>query len=437
MGAGGRDFHDFLTFFRVHPELRVRCFTTSQIPFTAERVFPKELAPPQYPEDIPIHDESELADLIERYEVSLVFLAYSDLSYAEVMHKASLVQAAGASFVLLGPAQTEITSRLPVVAITAVRTGAGKSPLAQALAAHLRSAGHRVGVLRHPMPYGDLRSEAVQRFAAMEDLDRHACTLEEREEYEPYLRTGMTIWAGVDYRRVVSAAEEASDVIVWDGGNNDPSFLRADVRIAVADALRPGHEVAYYPGETCFRMAHVIVINKVSAARREDVEAIARRAAEIVPSATVIESDLVLTVDDEAGLAGRRVIVVEDGPTLTHGGMSFGAGTVVARRAKVAELIDPRPHAVGTIAACFEEFPHLERVLPALGYSEAQRRDLRTTILNARPDLVIDASPASLDRILDLDVPMVRVRYDFAQRKGPDLFELITSKLRLSSTGRS
>ncbi|MFW5920425.1 MAG: GTPase [Polyangiales bacterium] len=428
MGAAGRDFHDLLTFFREHPEMRVRCFTAHQIPFIDERVFPAELAPEGYDEDIPIHPEQELPDLVRRYGVSLVFLAYSDLSHDDVMHKASIVQSAGASFVLLGPAQTQLVSRLPVLSVTAVRTGAGKSPLSQAIAADLVSRGRRVAVLRHPMPYGDLRKQAVQRFATAADLDRHECTVEEREEYEPYLERGTTVWAGVDYRRILEQAEQESDVVLWDGGNNDTPFVRPDVGIVVADALRPGHETSYYPGETGFRSAEIIVINKVGAADRGDVDAIRRRAGELVPDAIVVEADLRIGIDDVEAVRGKRVLVVEDGPTLTHGGMAYGAGTLAAREHEL-EVVDPRPHAVGSIAKAFAQYPHLGPVLPALGYSAAQRRELAETIRAAAPDVVLDASPASIDRLLELELPVVRVRYAFEQRAGPDLLELVAARL--------
>jgi len=430
MGAAGRDFHDFLTFFRDHPELRVRCFTAHQIPFIEKRVFPHELAPEGYDEDIPIHLEEQLPELVRRYGASLVFLSYSDLSHEEVMHRASRVQAAGASFVLLGPGPTQLRSRLPVVSVTAVRTGAGKSPLSQALTAHLASRGKRVAVLRHPMPYGDLAKQAVQRFGELADLDRHDCTVEEREEYEPYLERGMTVWAGVDYRRILAAAEEESDVVLWDGGNNDTPFLRPDLSLVVVDALRPGHEVTYYPGETNFRSADVLVINKVGAAEPEHLADIRERAAELAPEAVVVEADLDIEVEDPESLRGKRALVVEDGPTLTHGGMSFGAGTLAARE-HGAEILDPRPFAVGTIARAYPTYPHLGAVLPALGYSEAQRRELTATIHAARPDVVIDASPASLDRLLALEIPVARVRYAFRQIAGPDLLALVTERLSL------
>jgi len=428
MGAAGRDFHDFLTFFREHPQMRVRCFTAHQIPFIDQRVFPHELAPEGYDEDIPIHPEEQLPELVRRFGAQLVFLSYSDLSHEEVMHKASRVQAAGASFVLLGPEQTQLRAHRPVVSVTAVRTGAGKSPLSQAIAKHLAARGDRVAVLRHPMPYGDFAKQAVQRFSTLEDLDRSDCTVEEREEYEPYIEHGTTVWAGVDYRRILEQAERESDVVLWDGGNNDTPFVRPDLSLVVADALRPGHELRYYPGETGFRSADVVVVNKVRAADRDGVEVILRHAAQVVPDAVVVEGDLRIEVDEPEALRGKRVLVVEDGPTLTHGGMAFGAGTIAARDHGV-EVVDPRPHAVGSIARTFEQFPHLERVLPALGYSAAQRRELAETIRAAAPDVVLDASPASLDRVLDLDVPVVRVRYAFEQVAGPDLLAIVTERV--------
>ncbi len=419
MGAAGRDFHDFQTFFRAHPEYRVVCFTAEQIPYIDQRSFPRELAGPGYDADIPIHPERQLASLIREHAVELVFLSYSDLAHADVMHKASRVQAAGASFVLLGPGQTQLRSSKPVVAVTAVRTGAGKSPLSQAIAAHLVSTGKRAGVLRHPMPYGDLLRQRVQRFATASDLDLHACTVEEREEYAPYVERGLTVFAGVDYAAILKAAEAESDVILWDGGNNDTPFVRPDLWICVLDALRPGHEVAYYPGETNFRAAGVLIIAKVDGAEPEALKAIRARIARERPDATVIESDLVLRLD-AAAVRGRRALVIEDGPTITHGGMPHGAGAVAARRSDASELIDPRAHAVGSLVQTFASFPHIGPVLPAMGYSDAQRQDLRDTILAAAPDVVVDASPARVGRLLDLELPVVEVSYVFAQRSGPD-----------------
>jgi predicted GTPase len=399
----------------------VCCFTAFQIPFIERRVFPKELAGPGYEQDIPIYPESELPELIQRFEVDFVFLAYSDLSHGEVMHRACRVQAAGASFALLGPRHTELRSHLPVVAVTAVRTGAGKSPVSRAIARDLAKQGLRVGILRHPMPYGDLRKQAVQRFATFEDLDRHECTIEEREEYAPYVEQGLTVYAGVDYAAILEQAEAESDVILWDGGNNDRSFLRADLHIVVADALRPGHEASYYPGETNLRRAHLVVITKVGAAPSTAVEEIGRNVEQWAPGADIIHADLDLAVDSPERIGGRRVLVVEDGPTLTHGGMASGAGLVAAERFGAGEVIDPRPHAVGTVAEAYTRFPHLGPVLPALGYSQDQRAELARTIEHARPDVVVDASPAGLERLVALAVPFCRVRYELAPVRGPDL----------------
>jgi predicted GTPase len=425
MGAAGRDFHDFLTFFRDRPQYRVCAFTAAQIPFIESRRFPHELAGPHYAEDIPIFPESELPELIRRFDVDVVFLAYSDLSHVEVMHRAALVQSAGAAFAMLGPEQTELVSPRPVISVTAVRTGAGKSPLTQWLARHLRSLNKRPAVLRHPMPYGDLLQEAVQRFATFDDLTRAGCTIEEREEYTPYLEMGIPVFAGVDYRRILDAAEPEADVILWDGGNNDFSFLRFGLSIVVADALRPGHECTYHPGETNFRRANVIVINKVRAARSESVAAIRQHARELNPAAEIVEADLEIHVERPEMIRGRRVLVVEDGPTLTHGGMGYGAGLLAARRYEAAEIIDPRPFAQGSIAALFESYPHIRTVLPACGYSPEQVRELESAIRLARPDVVIDASPAGLGHVLDPGTELVRVRYRFEQVAGMPLEELV------------
>jgi predicted GTPase len=424
MGAAGRDFHDFLTFFRDHPEFRVRCFTAAQIPFIDRRRFPHELAPPGYNDDIPIEAEADLEALIARHRAQFVFLAYSDLPYEEVMHRASRVQAAGASFCLLGPSHTQITSRLPVVSVTATRTGAGKSPLSQLLAVHLTRRGLRVGVLRHPMPYGDLRLQAVQRFAEAADLDRHGCTIEEREEYAPYIELGVPIFAGVDYRRILSTAEAESDVILWDGGNNDLPFVAPGLALVVADALRPGHELSFYPGETNLRRADVVVVNKVDLAAREEVERVIANARALAPAARVVETALEVEIDEQVPIEGKRVVVVEDGPTVTHGGMASGAGLIAARR-HGGIVVDPRDHAVGSLRRAFDEHPHLGPILPALGYSETQRSELRETILAARPAVVVDASPAGLASVLALPVPIARVRYHIVQRSGESLIEIV------------
>ncbi len=430
LGAAGRDFHDFLTFYRKREDLEVCCFTAAQIPFIERRSFPRELAGPRFDHDIPIHPESELPELIRRYEADLVCLAYSDLAHEDVMHKAAIAAAAGAGFWMLGPRQTELASKRPVIAVTAVRTGAGKSPVSQAIARHLADRGLRAGVLRHPMPYGDLAAQAVQRFAEPADLDAAECTVEEREEYAPYIEAGTVIWAGVDYERILAAAEAESDVILWDGGNNDTAFVAADLRIVVADALRPGHESHWYPGETNFRRAQVLLINKVREARAGDVEEIRAAARRLCPEAVVLETDLRVEAEDPAAIRGRRVLVVEDGPTLTHGGMAYGAGLLAARAADAADIIDPRPFACGSIAEAFARFAHIGPVLPALGYSAPQREELAATITAAAPEVVVDASPAGVGALLGLAVPVVRVRYTLEQLRGPSLFALVDEALR-------
>lgn len=423
LGAAGRDFHDFQMFFRERPEFRVVAFTATQIPFIEHRSFPKELASPLYDADIPIFSEDELAGLIKRFEVDLVFLAYSDLSHHEVMHKASLAQSCGAGFAMLGPRLTQLHSKLPVIAVTAARTGAGKSPLTQALARRLVERGRRVAVLRHPMPYGDLRKQQAIRYASEADLDRYRCTIEEREEYQPYLEAGLAVFSGVDYRAILAAAEKDADVILWDGGNNDYPFVRPDFSIVVLDALRPGHETSYYPGETNLRAANLLVINKVSHASPEALALIRRHAAELNPDAIVAEADLAVTIDGQMPITGKRVVVVEDGPTLTHGGMAYGAGTVAAQAAG-ARIIDPRGFAAGTIAEAYVKYPHMGAVVPALGYSDVQRAELEETLRRSGADAVVDASPARLDKVLHLEIPIVRVRYRFEQKSGRSIFAM-------------
>jgi predicted GTPase len=425
MGAAGRDFHNFRSFFLERPEFRVCAFTATQIPFISGRRFPRELAGEHYTADIPIYDEDELPRLIRELAVDFVFFSYSDMPQAEVMHRAAIVQAAGASFVLLGPGHTCLPATKPVVAVTATRTGAGKSPLTQYLASGLRDAGVRVVTVRHPMPYGDLRAQAVQRFAAHEDFDQQQCSIEEREEYEPYVRQGLVIYAGVDYRAILSAAEQEADIILWDGGNNDFSFFRADLTIVVADALRAGHCLGYYPGETNFRAADILVINKVAQAGPQALQQILALREQINPRAAVVQSDLELQIEDVDALRDKAVLVVEDGPTVTHGGMSFGAGLVAAQQCGAASLVDPRLHAVGTLADTFAANPHLECVLPAMGYSRQQRDDLRATIESSGADVVLDASPADIGTLLDLSIPVVRVRYRWVQRTGDDLLQQV------------
>jgi predicted GTPase len=429
MGAAGRDFHDFRTFFLDHPEFHVCAFTATQIPYIAERSYPQVLAGVAYDADIPIYDEQELPRLIAELNIDFVFFAYSDLPHVEVMHKASIVQAAGASFVLLGPQQTMLKSSKQVVSVTATRTGAGKSPLTQWLALSLREAGINAITLRHPMPYGKLDRQAVQRFAEPADLDIHDCTIEEREEYEPYVRQGLVIYAGVDYQAILRAAEQEADIILWDGGNNDVSFLEADLSIVVSDALRAGHGLDYYPGETNFRSADILVINKVAGADPADIEKILALKNTLNPAAELAQSDLEVSVDDPALIEGKRVLVVEDGPTVTHGGMPYGAGWIAAHKYGAGQIIDPAPFAVGSIRATCDRYQHLQHVLPAMGYSEQQRAELKATIEASDADVVINASPSDIQQLLELSLPVVQVRYDFVQRSGADLLARVRGLL--------
>lgn len=435
LGAAGRDFHDIQTFFKRHPEWHVVAITAAQIPFIDRRSFPHELAGPAYSEDIPIRLESELPAIVRELAIDLVVLSYSDLAHADVMHKASLALSLGAGFVLLPPRETTLKSLRPVVSVTAVRTGAGKSPITQYIARALASRGTRVGVLRHPMPYGDLRRQRVERFASEEDLLRYECTLEEREEYEPYVEMGLAIFAGVDYAAILEAAERESEVILWDGGNNDLPFVRPNLSITVVDALRPGHEVSYHPGEANLRAADVVVINKVAGATADALATVRAHVGAYAPHARVIESDLVVTLEAPERVEGRRVLVIEDGPTVTHGSMSHGAGTLAARAHNARELIDPRPFAVGSIAQAFKNYPHVGAVLPALGYSSAQREELAETIRRCAPDVVVDGSPARVTRVLGLDVPVVRAMYRFEQRAGDDLLAMVFGAVSEGANG--
>jgi len=421
MGAAGRDFHDFKTFFAAHPEFHVCAFTATQIPFIAQRSYPQTLAPAGYTADIPIYDESDLTRLIAELNIEFVFFAYSDLSHREVMHRAAIVQAAGASFVLLGPGQTSLRSSKRVIAITATRTGAGKSPLTQWLASELVGRGVRVVSIRHPMPYGNLNAQAVQRFANPADLDRYDCTIEEREEYEPYIRQGLVIYAGVDYHAILQAAQAEADIILWDGGNNDFSFIQPDLNIVVSDCLRAGHGLDYYPGETNFRAADILVVNKVAAASEQDLQTVLALKERLNPNAQLVLSDLLVHVDSPDQLRGKRVLVVEDGPTVTHGGMAFGAGMVAARQHDVGAIIDPREFAVGSLVDTFSDHQHLQNVLPAMGYSNEQRAELKATIEASGADVVVNGSPAYIARLLDLSVPVVQVGYRFSVREGADI----------------
>jgi len=427
LGAAGRDFHNFNTVYRDDPAHEVVAFTATQIPDIAGRRYPPELAGKLYPSGIPIVPEEELEELVRERGIDEVVFAYSDVSHDHVMHLASRAVAAGADFGILGSGATMLRSRVPVVSITAVRTGSGKSQTTRRVAEILRNRGLRVAVVRHPMPYGDLARQRCQRFAVPDDLVAHECTIEEREEYEPHLSRGNIVYAGVDYAEILSRAESEADVVVWDGGNNDLPFYRPDVDIVVVDPHRPGHELRYFPGEANFRRAGVIVINKVSTAPQEGLRQVRDNIAAVNPGAVVIEADSPVTVSDPEAVRGKRVLVVEDGPTLTHGGMSYGAGVVAARAHGAAELVDPRPYAVGTIAETFAKYPQTEFVLPAMGYGEDQTRELEATIRATPCDLVIIGTPIDLRRLVTLDKPAVRVTYDLVERGKPDLAEVLAN----------
>jgi predicted GTPase len=431
MGAGGRDFHDFNTVFREDPSVRVVAFTASQIPGIAGRVYPPSLAGALYPQGIPIRPEEELAEIVRGEGVDTVLLSYSDLSHAEVMHKASLVLAVGADFGLLGPRATMLEASRPVVAVTAVRTGSGKSPTSRRVGSLLLDAGVRVGLVRHPMPYGDLATMRVQRFATLDDIDAAHPTLEEREEYEESVALGMTVYAGVDYAAVLELAQAECDVLVWDGGNNDLPFFRPDVHIVVVDPLRPGDELAHHPGETNLRLADVVVVNKVDSAERDAVAQVLANIESVNPSATIVMARSPVRLDPGPTLRGKRVLVVEDGPTLTHGGMAFGAGTVAALREGASELVDPRPAARGAIADAFAEYPHLGRVLPALGYSEEMLRDLEATIDATDADVVVTGTPIDLGRLITTRHPVRRARYELHEVGRPTLADVLAPVLRL------
>ncbi len=421
MGAAGRDFHNFNVFFRGNPRYHVVAFTATQIPDIEGRVYPAELAGELYPEGIPIHAEDELDRLVRALDVDQVIFAYSDVSHETVMHKASQVLAAGADYRLMGPKHTMLTSSKPVVAICAVRTGCGKSQTTRRVCDILRGEGKRVVAVRHPMPYGDLASQAVQRFASYADLDRHNCTIEEREEYEPHLDRGVIVYAGVDYEAILRQAEQEADVVVWDGGNNDLPFFKPDLHIVVTDPHRPGHELSYHPGEANLRMADVVVINKVDTADLNGVAAVRDNIRRVNPDALVVEAASPIFVDDPAAIRGKDVLVVEDGPTLTHGEMAYGAGVVAARRFGAAQIVDPRPWAAGSIAETFAKYPTTGPVLPAMGYGDQQRAELQQTINSTPIDLVIVATPIDLSRVVSIAKPTQRVRYELQEIGQPDL----------------
>ena len=441
LGAAGRDFHDFNVIFRNNPEFRVVAFTATQIPDIAGRRYPAALAGELYPDGIPILEEDKMEQIIRDERVDEAVFAYSDVPYATLMHLASRAVAAGADFRLLAAERTQLTAEVPVVSVCAVRTGCGKSPVSRRIAAELRNQGWHPVVVRHPMPYGDLAAQRAQRFASLADLDRHECTIEEREEYEPHIMEGTTVYAGVDYLDILRQAEKEGDVILWDGGNNDTSFYRSDLKIVVLDPHRAGHELGYYPGEVNFRSADVLIINKVDTADPDGIKAVRRNIALYNPDAKVIEMACRVKVDDPDIISGKTVLVVEDGPTLTHGEMPYGAGVVAANRYHAAALVDPRPYAIGSIKKAFEKFPHLWRVLPAMGYSDTQRHELEETIKRVPCDLVVVATPIDLARAIKLEKPNVCVHYEVEELGKPAIGGLIeqfteTYKPALVGAGR-
>ncbi len=430
MGAAGRDFHNFNTVFRENEQYEVVAFTATQIPNIEGRKYPQQLAGKLYPNGIPIHPESDLVKLIKDLSVDDVVFSYSDVSHNYVMTKASTVMAAGADFKVLGVRETMIKSSVPVIAIVAVRTGSGKSQTSRKVCGYLRSLGKRVVAVRHPMPYGDLVKQKVQRYKTLDDLVKYECTVEEMEEYEPHIVNGTIIYAGVDYEAILREAEKEADIVVWDGGNNDMSFYKPDMTITVADPHRPGHELSYFPGAVNIRLADVIVINKVETATRENIDIVRRNINEVNPKATVIEAASPISVEDESVIRGKRVLVVEDGPTLTHGEMRYGAGIVAARKFGARAIIDPRPWVVNSIAETFKKYPNIGELLPAMGYGDKQVQDLETTINKVDCDAVIIGTPIDLRRVIKIRKPSVRVRYDLAEITKPDLGQILDEFLK-------
>lgn len=414
LGAAGRDFHNFLVYFKDREEYEVVAFTASQIPGIEARVFPRELAGPNYIKDIPIFLEKDLPSLIKALDIDEVVLAYSDLSYEEVMHKASIVLACGADFRLMGPKTTMLSSKKPVISVCAVRTGAGKSTVSLKVCDVLKNWGKRVVVVRHPMPYGDLLKQTCQRFAAREDLKKYECTIEEREEYEPYLERGITVYSGIDHRKILGEAEREADLILWDGGNNDLPFYWPSIHIVVADPHRPGHELRYHPGEANLRMADIVVVNKVDTANKEDVEIVVKNIKMVNPRATIIKAHSEIIADKPELIVGRRVLAVEDGPTLTHGGMTYGAAFLAAKRYHAKEIINPKPFAVGSIISVFDQYPGL-KVLPAMGYGGKQIKELQETINKSDCEVVIAGTPMDLGKTIKVSKPVVRLKYQLKE----------------------
>jgi len=428
MGAAGRDFHNFNVFYRDRPEYEVVCFTANQIPNIEDRIYPPELAGKLYKKGIPIFSEDDLARLIKKNNIDEAVLAYSDLSYADVMHKSSIVNAAGADFLLMGLKSTQLKASKPVISVCAVRTGAGKSPTSRKVCRILEKMGKKVVVIRHPMPYGDLKKQEVQRFAAYGDLKKHNCTIEEREEYEPHLEEGRIVYAGVDYGKILKQAEKEADVIVWDGGNNDVPFYKSDLQIVVADPRRAGHEIAYYPGETNVRMADVVIINKQDSASKDDIETVRQNVQRINPKAVIVNAEMPIKVDNPKIIKGKTVVIIEDGPTLTHGGLTVGAGYLAARQYGCS-IVDPRKYAVGSLKEIYKRYP-LEIVIPAMGYSDKQIKELEDTINRIEADAVIIGTPINLQKFIKIDKPSVRVSYDIRELGKPDLESIVSEFIK-------
>jgi len=435
MGAAGRDFHNFNVYFRNNDAYEVVAFTATQIPGIAERGYPPELAGANYPNGIPIYPEEELPNLIKQHDIDQVVFAYSDVPHEYVMHKASMVLANGADFRLMGPKTTMLEAKVPLVSVCAVRTGSGKSQTSRQIAKILKNKGLRVVAIRHPMPYGDLRKQIWQRFATYEDLDKYECTIEEREEYEPHIDNGIIVYAGVDYEKILREAEKEADVIVWDGGNNDLSFYKSDLHIVVADPHRAGNELTYYPGETNLRMANVVIINKVDTADPKNVEKVKENIEKVNPKARVLEAASPVTVDKPELIKGNRVLVIEDGPTLTHGNMPYGAGAVIAKKLGAREMVDPRPYAVGSIKETYEKYTHLGAILPAVGYGDKQIAELKATIDRTPCDAVVIGTPIDLRRVMTIDKPTVRAKYELKVLGPVTLEEILEEFLQRSGKG--
>ena len=426
MGAAGRDFHNFNTVFRDNDSYEVVGFTATQIPSIERRIYPPELAGKLYPKGIPIYPEDELNDLIKKYNVDEVVLAYSDLPYDYVMHRSAIVNAAGADFVLLGPNSTMIRSKKPMIAVCAVRTGCGKSQISRKIFDILTKKGYKVASIRHPMPYdANLTTQINQRFASYEDLNRYKCTIEEREEYEPYIDMGGIVYAGVDYEDILKSAEKEADIIIWDGGNNDFPFYKPDLWITITDPHRAGHEVSYYPGEVNLRSANIVIVNKVNTAKKEDIEIVKNNIKSTNPVAKIIDGISEITVDNPDMIKGKRVLVIEDGPTVTHGGMNYGAGIFAAKENGAAEIIDPRPFAVGSIVDTFNKYKHLSNVLPAMGYGKKQIKELEETINRSNADLIVSGTPIDLNRIVKVNKPIARVRYGVGEKTEKELKKIV------------